>query len=72
MIIRWSSEAADDLQRICERIEIDSPEAAARAARTMYDGWRPAERVSACRANKPPFVSLITIRFFMVPNFGPD
>ena len=38
MKIRWSPEAADDLQRICERIEIDNPEAATRVARTIYDG----------------------------------
>ena len=31
-------EAADDLQRICESIEIDNPEAAARVARTIYEG----------------------------------
>ena len=38
MKIRWSPEAAEDLQRICERIEIDNPEAATRVARTIYDG----------------------------------
>jgi toxin ParE1/3/4 len=38
MEIRWSPEAADDLQRICERIELDNPEAAARVARTIYHG----------------------------------
>ena len=30
--------AAEDLERICERIERDDPEAARRAARTIYDG----------------------------------
>ena len=30
MKIRWSPEAAEDLQRICGRIEIDNPEAAKR------------------------------------------
>ena len=38
MEIRWSQPAADDLERICERIERDSPEAARRVARTIYDG----------------------------------
>jgi toxin ParE1/3/4 len=38
MKIRWSPEAADDLQRICERIEIDNPEAATRVARMIYEG----------------------------------
>lgn len=30
--------AADDLERICDRIERDDPEAARRVARTIYDG----------------------------------
>jgi toxin ParE1/3/4 len=38
MKIRWSPEAADDLQRICERIEIENPEAATRVAGTIYVG----------------------------------
>jgi plasmid stabilization system protein ParE len=38
MNIRWSPEAADDLQRICERIEIDNPDAANRVAKTIYEG----------------------------------
>jgi toxin ParE1/3/4 len=38
MNIRWSPEAADDLQRICERIEIDNPDAATRVAKTIYQG----------------------------------
>jgi toxin ParE1/3/4 len=38
MKIHWSPEAADDLQCICERIEVDNPAAAARVARTIYDG----------------------------------
>jgi toxin ParE1/3/4 len=38
MKIRWSPEAADDLQRICERIAIDNPEAANRVAGTIYEG----------------------------------
>jgi toxin ParE1/3/4 len=36
--IRWSVPAADDLERICERIERDSPEAARRVAQTIYSG----------------------------------
>jgi toxin ParE1/3/4 len=38
MQIRCSPEAAEDLERICERIEIDNPEAATSVARTIYDG----------------------------------
>jgi toxin ParE1/3/4 len=38
MLVRWSSLAAEDLQRICERIERDDPDAAGRVARTIYDG----------------------------------
>ena len=30
--------AAEDLERICERIERDNPEAARRVARTIYEG----------------------------------
>jgi plasmid stabilization system protein ParE len=30
--------AAEDLERICDRLERDSPEAAWRVARTIYDG----------------------------------
>jgi toxin ParE1/3/4 len=38
MEVRWSVAAADDLKRICERIERDNPEAARRVARTVYAG----------------------------------
>jgi plasmid stabilization system protein ParE len=38
MEIRWSLPAAEDLERICERIERDDPEAARRVAGTIYDG----------------------------------
>jgi len=38
MEVRWSRPAADDLERVCERIERDDPEAAIRVARTIYDG----------------------------------
>jgi toxin ParE1/3/4 len=37
MEIRWSLPAAADMERICERIERDNPEAARRVARTIYD-----------------------------------
>jgi toxin ParE1/3/4 len=37
MRVRWSFPAAEDLERICERIERDNPEAARRVARTIYD-----------------------------------
>jgi len=36
--IRWSVPAADDLERICERIERDSLESARRVAQTIYSG----------------------------------
>ncbi|WP_058187616.1 type II toxin-antitoxin system RelE/ParE family toxin [Terracidiphilus gabretensis] len=36
MQVRWSVPAAEDLERICEWIERDSPEAARRVAQTIY------------------------------------
>jgi plasmid stabilization system protein ParE len=36
--IRWSVPAAQDLERICQRIERDSPEAASRVAKTIFEG----------------------------------
>jgi plasmid stabilization system protein ParE len=36
--IRWSLPAADDLERIYERIERDNPDAARRVAQTIYGG----------------------------------
>jgi toxin ParE1/3/4 len=38
MEIRWSLPSAEDLERICARIERDNPEGARRVARTIYDG----------------------------------
>ena len=38
MEIRWSVPAVEDLERICEWIELDNPEAARSVARTIYDG----------------------------------
>ena len=38
MEIRWSLPAAEDLERICERIERDDPKAARRVARAVYEG----------------------------------
>ncbi len=38
MEVRWSMPAADDLERICERIARNNPEAARRVAGTIYDG----------------------------------
>lgn len=38
MEIRWSLLAAKDLERICEWIERDNPEAARRVAKAIYDG----------------------------------
>ena len=36
--IRWSPEAADDLQHIRQRIREDNPVIARRVVRTLYDG----------------------------------
>ena len=38
MEIRWSLPAAEDLERISQRIERDNLEAATRVAKTIYDG----------------------------------
>jgi len=38
MEVRWSLPAAEDLERICERIERDNQEAARRVAQTIFDG----------------------------------
>lgn len=38
MEVRWSQTAARDLEAICDHIAVDSLEAAARVARTIYDG----------------------------------
>jgi plasmid stabilization system protein ParE len=38
MEVRWSLLAAQDLERICERIERDNPDAANRVASTIYEG----------------------------------
>jgi len=37
MEVRWSLPAADDLERICDHIGRDSPEAARRVAGTIYN-----------------------------------
>ena len=37
MVVRWSIPATEDLERICEWIERDNPEAARRIARTIYN-----------------------------------
>ena len=36
MRVRWTTNAADDLTRIVERIRKDNPDAAQRVARTIY------------------------------------
>jgi toxin ParE1/3/4 len=38
MEVRWSVPAAEDLERICERIEVDDPEVARRVAGRIYEG----------------------------------
>jgi toxin ParE1/3/4 len=37
MEVRWSLQAADDLERIVKYIQQDNPEAARRAAQTIYE-----------------------------------
>jgi plasmid stabilization system protein ParE len=47
--------AAEDLERICERIERDNPEAARRVARAIYDGCARLEEFPHLgRASKAP------------------
>ncbi len=36
--VRWTTDAANDLARIVERIREDNPEAARRVAQTIYQG----------------------------------
>jgi toxin ParE1/3/4 len=38
MQVRWSPAAAEDLERICDRIERDNPAAARRVAKLIYEG----------------------------------
>ena len=38
MRVRWTTDAAEDLSRIVEHIREDSPSAAQRIARTIYEG----------------------------------
>lgn len=38
MLIRWSPQAADDLERIARHIHEDNPEAARRIAQAIYEG----------------------------------
>ena len=62
MQIRWSPEAAEDLQRICERIGIDNPEAACRVARTIYagcDGLKDFPRVGRASRRMPGWRELV-------------
>jgi toxin ParE1/3/4 len=74
MQIRWSLAAADDLERICQRVEQDNPEAARRIARTIYDTCsrlRDFPNLGRARANMPgrrglPFSSLPYIVVYQV------
>lgn len=54
MDVRWSALAADDLERICERIAHDNPEVASRAAQTIYAGC-------AC-LNDMPYIGRLSLR----------
>jgi len=54
MEVRWSLPAAEDLERICERIERDNPDAARRVARTIYESC--ARLKDFPRLGKPPAV----------------
>jgi len=38
MRVRWTVEAADDLDRICDYVASTNPDAARRAAKTIVDG----------------------------------
>jgi toxin ParE1/3/4 len=38
MEVRWSTLAVEDLEQICERIDLDHPETARKVAQTVYDG----------------------------------
>ncbi len=38
MEVRWSLPAAQDLERLCDRIERDNPAAARRVAKAIYEG----------------------------------
>ena len=38
MEVRWSPAAAEDLSRICDRIQVDSPNAAVRVAKVVFGG----------------------------------
>ncbi len=38
MHVRWTPKAAEDLERIAQRIGRENPEAALRVARTIYNG----------------------------------
>jgi len=38
MRVRWTAEAADDLERICDYVANTNPDAARRTARTIIDG----------------------------------
>ena len=38
MRVRWTTDAASDLEKIAERIAKDHPDAAIRTARTIYQG----------------------------------
>ena len=40
MEVRWSTLAAEDLERILERIEKDNPSAARETVKAIYDGCR--------------------------------
>ena len=62
MKIRWSPEAADDLQHICERIGIDNPEAASRVAVTIYqwcDRLKESPRVGRTSHRMPEWRELV-------------
>jgi len=62
MKIRWSPEAADDLQRICERIEIDNPDADNRVAGTIHSGCdrlKEFPRVGRTRRRMPGWRELV-------------
>jgi len=48
MLVRWTTDAADDLERICDYIAETSPDSARRVAKTIVEGIR-FTRVSTSR-----------------------
>ncbi len=50
--IRWSVPAAEDFERICERIERDNPDAARRVAQIIFSGCERLKNFSVYRTHQ--------------------